>query len=248
MADVARHAGVSAQTVSRVSNGHTNVDDSTREKVLASMRALGYRPNGAARALKSGRFHTVGVIMFTLETLGNVRTLDAIAGRSGESRLFGHAHAGPGPHARCRLRRLPSADPTGRRRGHHHLRGVTPRSGRDLAAARAARRRHRLERRIGLLGGRRRPGTGSPSGHRAPARARPPTGLAHRRTPILLLGDAPSRVVARHADAARASTPPEPLYGDWTTESGLPARTRARTRCPTSPRSSPRTIRWPSAR
>jgi DNA-binding LacI/PurR family transcriptional regulator len=79
MADVARHAGVSAQTVSRVSNGHTNVDDSTRDRVVASMRALGYRPNGAARALKSGRFHTVGVIMFTLETLGNVRTLDAIA-------------------------------------------------------------------------------------------------------------------------------------------------------------------------
>src|SRR6478752_7223045 len=79
MADVARHAGVSSQTVSRVSNGLNNVDESTRERVLASMRAVGYRPNSAARALKYGRFHTVGVIMFTLETLGNVRTLDAIA-------------------------------------------------------------------------------------------------------------------------------------------------------------------------
>lgn len=79
MADVARLAGVSAQTVSRVSNGRPNVDESTRERVLASMRELEYRPNGAARALKLGRFHSVGVIMFTLETLGNVRTLDAIA-------------------------------------------------------------------------------------------------------------------------------------------------------------------------
>ena len=79
MADVARHAGVSSQTVSRVANGLSNVDTSTRERVLESMRAVGYRPNGAARALKYGRFHTVGVIMFTLETLGNVRTLDAIA-------------------------------------------------------------------------------------------------------------------------------------------------------------------------
>ncbi|MGA7148782.1 MAG: LacI family DNA-binding transcriptional regulator [Microbacterium sp.] len=79
MADVARHAGVSSQTVSRVANGLANVDDSTRERVLGSMRAVGYRPNGAARALKYGRFHTIGVIMFTLETLGNVRTLDAIA-------------------------------------------------------------------------------------------------------------------------------------------------------------------------
>jgi DNA-binding LacI/PurR family transcriptional regulator len=43
------------------------------------MQTLGYRPNGAARALKSGRFHTIGVIMTTLTTLGNVRTLDAIA-------------------------------------------------------------------------------------------------------------------------------------------------------------------------
>src|SRR5260370_42277456 len=43
------------------------------------MRALGYRPNGAARALKSGHFNTIGVIMFTLETFGNMRTLDAIA-------------------------------------------------------------------------------------------------------------------------------------------------------------------------
>jgi DNA-binding LacI/PurR family transcriptional regulator len=79
MADVARLAGVSAQTVSRVSNGHANVDQRTRARVVTAMQALGYRPNGAARALKSGRFHTIGVIMTTLETFGNMRTLDAIA-------------------------------------------------------------------------------------------------------------------------------------------------------------------------
>jgi DNA-binding LacI/PurR family transcriptional regulator len=79
MADVARLAGVSSQTVSRVSNGQSNVDDSTRARVVEAMQALGYRPNGAARALKSGRFHTIGVIMTTLHTLGNVRTLDAVA-------------------------------------------------------------------------------------------------------------------------------------------------------------------------
>lgn len=79
MGDVARHAGVSSQTVSRVSNGHSNVDASTRARVIESMRALGYRPNSAARALRSGRFRTIGVIMFTLRTFGNMRTLDAIA-------------------------------------------------------------------------------------------------------------------------------------------------------------------------
>lgn len=85
MADVARHSGVSSQTVSRVSNGHTNVDGDTRTRVLTSMRELGYRPNGAARALRSGQFRNIGVIMGTLASLGNMRTLDAIAGSAAEA-------------------------------------------------------------------------------------------------------------------------------------------------------------------
>jgi DNA-binding LacI/PurR family transcriptional regulator len=79
MGDVARLAGVSPQTVSRVSNGYEGVVDSTREQVLAAMRQLGYRPNSAARALKRGEFRTIGVILFTLATTGNVRTVEAIA-------------------------------------------------------------------------------------------------------------------------------------------------------------------------
>jgi len=77
--DVAIHAGVSAQTVSRVANGQTNVRPATRDRVLASMQELGYRPNSAARNLKSGRFRTIGVVTFNLTTLGNERTLDAVA-------------------------------------------------------------------------------------------------------------------------------------------------------------------------
>jgi DNA-binding LacI/PurR family transcriptional regulator len=79
MADVARLAGVSAQTVSRVSNGFPGVVESTRQQVLAAMKELGYRPNSAARALKSGRFRTLGVILFNLSSAGSVRTLEAIA-------------------------------------------------------------------------------------------------------------------------------------------------------------------------
>ncbi|WP_322645509.1 LacI family DNA-binding transcriptional regulator [Oerskovia flava] len=79
MADVARLAGVSSQTVSRVANGHPGVVDETRRLVLGAMAELGYRPNSAARALKSGEFRTIGVILFTLSTTGNVRTLEAIA-------------------------------------------------------------------------------------------------------------------------------------------------------------------------
>ncbi|ONI84875.1 LacI family transcriptional regulator [Saccharothrix sp. ALI-22-I] len=84
MADVARRAGVSAQTVSRVSNGHPGVVDSTREQVLAAMQELGYRPNSAARALKYGQFRTIGVILFTLATVGNSRTLEAIVDHAAE--------------------------------------------------------------------------------------------------------------------------------------------------------------------
>lgn len=79
MADVARLAGVSSQTVSRVSNGSPTVLPETRERVHTAMQQLGYRPNSAARALKRGEFRTLGVIVFTLATTGNVRTLEAIA-------------------------------------------------------------------------------------------------------------------------------------------------------------------------
>ncbi|MFH9548235.1 LacI family DNA-binding transcriptional regulator [Streptomyces sp. NPDC017435] len=79
MADVARLAGVSSQTVSRVSNGYAGVNEETRQQVLHAMAELGYRPNSAARALKRGEFRTIGVITFTLSTTGNVRTLEAIA-------------------------------------------------------------------------------------------------------------------------------------------------------------------------
>lgn len=79
LGDVAQHAGVSTQTVSRVANGLANVEDSTRQRVLTSMQLLGYRPNRAARALRSGQFRNIGVVMFTLSSYGNMRTLDAIA-------------------------------------------------------------------------------------------------------------------------------------------------------------------------
>jgi DNA-binding LacI/PurR family transcriptional regulator len=46
--DVARAAGVSYQTVSRVINGQAGVKESTRQSVLASIRELGFRPNQAA--------------------------------------------------------------------------------------------------------------------------------------------------------------------------------------------------------
>ena len=79
MVDVAVLAGVSTQTVSRVANGSPDVRAATRRHVIAAMNELGYRPNSAARALRRGSFRTIGVISFSLSSLGNMRTLEAIA-------------------------------------------------------------------------------------------------------------------------------------------------------------------------
>ncbi|MEU0313060.1 LacI family DNA-binding transcriptional regulator [Nocardioides sp. NPDC006273] len=84
-ADVARIAGVSGQTVSRVANGARYVDPATRERVLSAMREVGYRPNRAARALRSGRFQSIGVIAFELSSVGTTHTLDAIAAAATET-------------------------------------------------------------------------------------------------------------------------------------------------------------------
>ncbi|WP_096715274.1 LacI family DNA-binding transcriptional regulator [Microbacterium sp. SZ1] len=84
MEDVAREAGVSGQTVSRVVNARGYVGAATRERVEAAMQRLGYRPNSAARALRSGRFRAIGVVMFSFSSYGNQRTLDAIAVRASQ--------------------------------------------------------------------------------------------------------------------------------------------------------------------
>ena len=57
--DVARHAGVSRQTVSNVVNGHGRFTESTRDRVLRSVAELGYRPSHAARLMRSGRTATL---------------------------------------------------------------------------------------------------------------------------------------------------------------------------------------------
>jgi DNA-binding LacI/PurR family transcriptional regulator len=60
--DVAVHAGVSHQTVSRVINGSPNVATGTRERVLATIHTLGYVPSPMARGLISNRTHSIGIV------------------------------------------------------------------------------------------------------------------------------------------------------------------------------------------
>lgn len=68
MRDVADRAGVSTKTVSEVVNGVGQVSDATRERVLAAVLALDYRPNPAARGLALGR---TGAITLALPHLGS---------------------------------------------------------------------------------------------------------------------------------------------------------------------------------
>ena len=69
---------VSHQTVSRVINGSDHVKDDTRERVLAAMRMLDYRPNSVARALATGKSKTLGVVSFDTTLYGPASTLFGI--------------------------------------------------------------------------------------------------------------------------------------------------------------------------
>lgn len=60
--DVARQAGVSIASVSRVLNGQGSPRANTRERVMQAVRELGFVPDGAARALSNGLKEVVGVV------------------------------------------------------------------------------------------------------------------------------------------------------------------------------------------
>lgn len=60
--ELAREAGYSRFTVSKALAGHPSVPEPTRDHILKVARKLGYRPNAAAKAMKSGRFNTAALV------------------------------------------------------------------------------------------------------------------------------------------------------------------------------------------
>lgn len=60
--DVARKAGASSKTVSRVLNNEPNVSDDMRQRILAAVASLGYRPNPSARSLASNRAFLIALL------------------------------------------------------------------------------------------------------------------------------------------------------------------------------------------
>src|SRR3954454_11528356 len=129
--DVARHAGVSVATVSRVLNDVPVVSDDMRDRVREAIATLGYRPSSAARSLSLGRSQAIGVVapFFTSPSVvERVRGVAQCARERGyglmlfdvetaEQRAAAVAEGLPPPRPRRRpARALPAADRRGRRR------------------------------------------------------------------------------------------------------------------------------------
>jgi LacI family transcriptional regulator len=94
--DVARVAGLSVASISRVLNGHNHVHPDTRKKVLDAMNALGYAPNAAARSLSTAKSHAIGVVLPDLhgEFFSElIRGMDKAASERGYLLLLSTMHA-----------------------------------------------------------------------------------------------------------------------------------------------------------
>jgi DNA-binding LacI/PurR family transcriptional regulator len=76
--DVARLAGVSHQTVSRVLNNHPSIRPETKQRVLDVMAELQYKPNRAARALVTSRSRTIGILSASSTQYGPASSIAAI--------------------------------------------------------------------------------------------------------------------------------------------------------------------------
>src|SRR5512145_3062250 len=82
---VAKVAGVSTQTVSRVINDRPDVASETRERVLLTINELGYQPSALARSLIQQRSYTLGVVTAGLKHIGPSRTLNGITSAAEEA-------------------------------------------------------------------------------------------------------------------------------------------------------------------
>src|SRR5512141_700425 len=83
--EVAKVAGVSTQTVSRVINERPDVAPETRERILTTISVLGYQPSALARSLIQQRSYTLGVVTAGLKHIGPSRTLNGIASAAEEA-------------------------------------------------------------------------------------------------------------------------------------------------------------------
>ncbi|NHI19721.1 LacI family DNA-binding transcriptional regulator [Phycicoccus endophyticus] len=93
MADVARAAGVSVATVSKVVNGRYGVSPATHDKVLGVIADLGYEASLGARSLRSLRTNVIGVLVAEFEPF-STELLKGVSAAIGETRYELIAHSG----------------------------------------------------------------------------------------------------------------------------------------------------------
>ena len=82
--DVAKEAGVSRQTVSRVLNDREDVSPETRKRIQDIMKGLSYHPNALARSLSRQKTYIIGVVTAGLKYIGPSRTLSGITSKAEE--------------------------------------------------------------------------------------------------------------------------------------------------------------------
>ena len=203
--DVARQAGVSIATVSRVLHGQEPVRESTRDRVRAAIKELGYVPDGAAQSLARSRKDVIGLVcvehtglnpnQYDIESMSLLfydevmRGVEALIRERHWSLLITYLREdeNPGRHAAGgRARAAPPAGAVGQGRRAADRRGRGPRDRAGPARPAAAGgggggRRGDARRRRG--GGRQLVGrarAGPPSAHRA----RPPSAVPRRRAAV----------------------------------------------------------------
>ena len=76
--DIAREAGVSRQTVSRAINGMDGISANTRERVLKTVEALGFRPNRLAQGMANSQTHTIGLVIGNITNPAHAEVISAI--------------------------------------------------------------------------------------------------------------------------------------------------------------------------
>ena len=222
MYDVARLAGVSHQTVSRVINAHPNVREETRLRVQEAITALGYRRNVAARTLVTRRSNTIGVITSVSPHWGPSSTLIGVERAARDAGVLSE-------------RRSPAQHRAGGHQGgagdfvDQGVEGIVVIAPEAAAEHVSERVRDRPSRRHGGRRGRTgrggadhldRPGVRRAAGDQAPARTGPHHHRAHRRA--RMHGSTPSSGCGAGGtnSATTASAPDRRSAGDWTAASG----------------------------
>lgn len=89
--DVAKAAGVSIGTVSKLINQTGYVSDEIRERVLLAISLLNYKPNGIARSLKKSKTNTIGILVPDISnscTMKMVKSIENVVGKLGYKIIF----------------------------------------------------------------------------------------------------------------------------------------------------------------